>query len=165
MKNTRYSILSLVFLILAMPGCAWFGKKPQAAEPTLRLVDANTEKIYKDAHIPGAVHVDLGRIEEAAAGWNKETPVVIYCSDYTCTSSHMVAKQLKELGFNDIAVYAGGINEWYQRSKENKEKYPVEGEAQHELLQKEVTQTVSTEGDVHIITAEELSKKLEESRK
>ena len=174
MKNTMYSALSLVLLILVTPGCAeWFGKKSETpataveavAEPKLRVIDLNSEEIYKDAHIPGAINVDLARIEEVSAAWNKETPVIAYCSDYTCTASHSAAKKLKELGFKDVTVFAGGINEWARLGKEHKELYPIEGEAKHEHLQKEVAKVAPAEGDLPSISAEDLAKRLEELKK
>jgi rhodanese-related sulfurtransferase len=172
MKNTIYSALSLVLLMLVVPGCAEWFKKTEApaaaaqavAEPKFRLIDLNTEEVYKDAHIPGAMHVDLARIEEIAAGWNKETPIISYCSDYTCTASHSAAKKLKELGFKDVAVYAGGMNEWHHLGKENKAQYPLEGEAKLDYLQKVVEKTTPAEGE-HVVSAEDLSKRLEEAKK
>ena len=63
----------------------------------LHLLDADTPEIYNDAHIPGAVNVSMDKVEELSKGWNKKTPVVVYCSCYDCGASHGVAAELKNM--------------------------------------------------------------------
>ncbi len=173
MKNTMFSALSLLLLVvLAVPACDWFKKKaPEAAaevkeaqEPKLRLVDVNTEEVYADAHIPGAIHTSVDRVGETAKDWNKETPVVVYCSDYKCRASDSAAKKLTELGFKDVRVYQGGVHEWVKLAKENKAAYPYEGSAKAEHFQKEVAKEAAPEG-TRTISAEDLSKLVEEAKK
>lgn len=174
MKNTMYSALGLLILVaLTVPACDWFKKKSHEGagetkeavqEPAFRLVDVNTEEVYKDAHIPGAIHVAIDNVEAASKDWNKKTPVVVYCSDYSCQASHSAAKKLTELGFEDVAVFPGGIHKWVELSKENKEAYPVEGEAKAEHFTKKVEEKAAPEG-VRAVTAEDLSKKVAEAKK
>lgn len=174
MKNTMYSALSLLLLVvLAVPACDWFKKKSSdvatevkdsVQEPKFRLIDVNTEEVYKDAHIPGAIHVAADRIEEVAKDWNKETPIVVYCSDYVCQASHNAAKKFTQLGFKDVTVFGGGIHEWVRLAKENKAAYPVEGEAKHEHFAKQVAKPAAQPEDVRIISAEDLSKRVEEAK-
>ncbi len=139
MKNSTYVAAGLlVVIMLVIPACDWFQKVPVAEEPVLRLIDINTETVYNDARIPGAIHVTLNSIEEAANGWDKETPIVTYCSDYNCMASHKAAQLLSELGFLDVSVYAGGISEWYKLAKGDQERYPIEGPAKLAFLEKDV---------------------------
>lgn len=172
-KNTVYFSFSLLLLlVLVMPACEWFKPKSEAAdqakqeavqEPKLRLLDADSVEVYNDAHIPGAVNVSADTIEGLSEKWNKETPVVVYCSSYDCTASHQVAKNLAGRGFKNVAVYTGGINEWVNLSKEKKEEYPVEGEAKQDFLQKKIaapTTAPKEEEGIRVISAEELSKQL-----
>ena len=84
---------------------------------------------------------------------------------YECTGSHQVAKKLKDLGFTDVAVYAGGISEWHKLAKENKATYPVEGEAKQAFLKKEVAKVEpKAEEGIRVISAADLSKLLEEAK-
>jgi rhodanese-related sulfurtransferase len=171
MKNSLYISVSMLLLVaLLTPGC-WPEKKAevtadQAAgqEIKVRLIDVNPEEVFKDAHITGAVNLALDKIEEAAKAWDKKTPIIVYCADYTCTASHGAAKKLKELGFEDVAVFAGGINEWVRLAKENKDAYPFEGQAQQEFLKKAVEKVMPKEGEVRTVSAEELAKRLVEAK-
>jgi rhodanese-related sulfurtransferase len=166
-KNTIYVASGLLLLaLLVTPACDWFKKKTEEAKelvsPRYHLLDANSEEIYRDARLPGAVNVSFDKIEEQSKGWDKKTPVVVYCSSYDCTESHRVARELKKLGFEDVAVYAGGTNEWHKLSKENKVAYALEGEAKQSYLQKVIAKIAPKEEDgIRTITAEELSKLIE----
>lgn len=141
-------------------------KQDGVQEPKLRLLDFNTEEVNKDARIPGSENISLDKLKEAAAHWDKNTPIVTYCSGYDCSASHQAAKELSDMDFKDVSVYAGGTNEWAHLSKENKEAYPLEGEAKMDYLQREVAKPATPEENVpyKTISAEELSKKLQESK-
>lgn len=168
MKNTMYSALGLLLLVaLAVPACDWFKKKSSegaaevkeaVVEPSFRLIDVNTDEVFNDAHIPGAIHVAIDRVEETAKDWNKDTPVVVYCMDPSCQASHSAAKKLTELGFKDVSVYSGGIHEWVKLGKDKT------GEAKLEAFQKELPKGAEVT-DVRTISADDLSKRLEEAKK
>ena len=111
MKHSMYgSFFFMTLVMLVIPGCDWSSKQidTTAKEPMLRLIDVNSQEVYNDAHIRGAVHVDLEAVEKESSQWNKKTPVVFYCSDYSCMASHSAAAKLSKLGFEDVAVYPGG---------------------------------------------------------
>ena len=167
------SAVGLLLLVLLTPACGdWFKKKaPETAatleavqEPKLRLIDVNSEEVFNDAHIPGAINLSVDRIEEVAKDWNKKTPVVVYCSDYTCQASHGAAQKFTQLGFEDVSIYAGGINEWYKKGKDNLTAYPLEGEHKQAFLEKDVAVATPKEGE-RVISADDLSKRLEEAKK
>lgn len=179
MSNRKKSYIFFGFLltvVMLTPACEWLGigkgkKTEQSAtsaqhkEVKLRVIDLNEEKIHKDAHIAGAVNIPYDKLEAEAASWDKNTPIVTYCTTYECTESHRAAKKLKELGFTNVRVYEGGMNDWYKHAQENKAAYPYEGSAGEAYLTKSVSKPESRESDVSSITAEELSKNLEEARK
>lgn len=171
MKYTTYLAFSLLSSVLLLAPACMSEKKEAAsqeaaaAEPTFRLVNVDSADLFKDAHIPGAINLNFEQLDEQTKGWSKKTPVILYCSDYTCGTSHTAAKKLKELGFEDVSVYAGGMNEWVKKHKENKDQYPVEGDAKQEYLTKEVAPTAAKEGEAPAVTAEDLSKKLAELKK
>lgn len=173
--NTIYFSFSLLLLImLVTPACEWFKKKEAATQETLRevvepkfhLLDVNSKELYADVHIPGAVNASLENVEEITKGWNKKTPVVVYCSSYECGASHTVAKKLKELGFEDIGVYSGGIQEWHALSKEKEgAAYPIEGEAKNALFASKVVKVEpKQEEGVRNVSASDLAKLIEESK-
>ena len=38
--------------------------------------------------------------------------IVVYCASSTCQNSHIAARTLQSLGYRDVAVYAGGKQDW-----------------------------------------------------
>lgn len=168
MKNTSYVALGMfALMMLGVPACDWLKNKDVASQEQelIRILDVNTAEVYHDAHIPGSVHVELDDIEKVSEHWNKKTPLILYCSDYTCRTSHIAAKKLKTLGFEDVSVYPGGINEWFQLSKENSELYPLEGDAKLPFLEKNVEKGVLKEEDGKVISAQEVAQRLSEKNK
>ncbi|MFN0318098.1 MAG: rhodanese-like domain-containing protein [Burkholderiales bacterium] len=89
------------------------------------LVEALPEKYYQDWHLPGARHMPHDQVRQLAATVlpNKSAPVVVYCASDTCQNSHIAARQLMQLGYTDVAVYAGGKKDWSEA------KLPVESPA------------------------------------
>jgi phage shock protein E len=168
MKNTSYVALGmLVLMILVTPACDWLKNRVVASheQPVVRILDVNTAEVYHDAHIPGSVHLELDDIEKVAEHWNKKTSLILYCSDHTCRTSHIAAKKLKTLGFEDVSVYPGGIHEWFHLSKENSELYPLEGDAKLPFLQKDVEKGLLKEEDGKVISAQEVAQRLGEKSK
>ncbi len=161
-KNTIMAA-SALGLVLLLPACLPWGKKAETgvaskeavSEPKLRIIDVNPADVYANAHIDGAINVPAEKIAEEAAHWNKQTPIVVYCGSFQCPTSHVVAKQLADLGFADVKVFAGGIADWVRLSKADKVAYPVVGEANLEYFSKEIPATAPKAGD---ISAEEFSK-------
>ncbi len=48
----------------------------------------------------------------AAAGSDKEKPIVVYCGFVACRRSHLGAKVLVENGFKNVYRYPAGISGW-----------------------------------------------------
>lgn len=78
------------------------------------LVDALSPLSYGAAHLPGAVNIPPDRVDALAERRipDRETPVVVYCANPGCDSSVEVARRLVELGYRDVAHYAGGKKDW-----------------------------------------------------
>lgn len=161
----------LVSLVLLMPACEWPWSKSKKEEPTAttstvtgpKIIDVNEKKIYDDAHIKGAINIPYDKLESETANFDKNSLVVTYCTTYECTESHRAAKKLKELGFTNVRIYQGGMNDWYKHAQEDKAAYPYEGPATEPYLTKSVSKPEAKE-EVPTITAEEISKQLEEAR-
>lgn len=173
MINNIKKILVLGFLSLSfllIPSCcSWFSKKEEATQAAVsdmkvKLINVNDEESFKDANIKGSIQMMFDQAEPMTKDWNKSTPIVVYCTDYACTESHRVAQELKKLGFTDVKVYKGGIQEWYQLAQNNKDAYPYEGAATQPFLKKEIVKLESDDKEIATITAEELSKLMSESK-
>jgi rhodanese-related sulfurtransferase len=80
------------------------------------LVDALSPMSFAAAHLPGALNLTPGWVDDRARHRipDLDTEVVVYCMDEDCDSSVKVANRLTELGYRNIRHYAGGIHDWME---------------------------------------------------
>ncbi|MEJ2200646.1 MAG: rhodanese-like domain-containing protein [Desulfuromonadaceae bacterium] len=80
------------------------------------LVDARTAESYDEGHLPGALSLPLGELDDRLGPFvnefPKETTLIIYCSGFGCPDSFDVGVRLLEAGYGDVRVYEGGFPEW-----------------------------------------------------
>lgn len=77
------------------------------------LVEALPRRYYDSGHIPGAKPLPPDAYETAAELIpDKSRPIVVYCASSTCRNSHQAAAFLAMRGYADVAVYAGGKQDW-----------------------------------------------------
>jgi molybdopterin/thiamine biosynthesis adenylyltransferase/rhodanese-related sulfurtransferase len=81
------------------------------AEPPLFL-DVREQDEWDEGHIPGALHLPRGRLEQSVEGLvpDRGTPIVVYCA--SGNRSAFASKTLEELGYGDVRNLAGGIVDW-----------------------------------------------------
>lgn len=84
------------------------------ANPGLVLLEALPEKYYNDWRLPGAKHFPHDRARQLAPVVvpDRSTEIVVYCASKTCQNSHIAANVLQQIGYTDVAVYAGGKEDW-----------------------------------------------------
>lgn len=85
-----------------------------SSNPQLVLLEALPAKYYDDWHLPGAQHFPHDRARELASAVapDKAAEIVVYCASRTCRNSHIAANVLRQLGYANVAVYAGGKEDW-----------------------------------------------------
>lgn len=78
------------------------------------LVEALPEKYYRHARLPGAKHLPHDQVAERAPALlpDRKAPIVVYCASATYRNSHLAADALAALGYANVAVFAGGKQEW-----------------------------------------------------
>jgi rhodanese-related sulfurtransferase len=83
-----------------------------AARPV--LVEALPEKYFNDWHLPGARHLPHDEVAHLAPTVlpDKAAEIVVYCASRTCQNSHVAAAKLAQMGYENVAVYAGGKQDW-----------------------------------------------------
>jgi rhodanese-related sulfurtransferase len=86
------------------------------------LAEALPEKYFRDWHLPGARHLPHDEVEAIAAKVlpDKAAEIVVYCANCNCQNSHIAAGRLTQLGYENVAVYPGGKQDWSEAG------YPVE---------------------------------------
>jgi len=78
------------------------------------LVEALPEKYWRDWHLPGAKHLPHDQVRQLAPDVlpDLDAEIVVYCASSTCQNSHVAAQLLEQLGYANVAVYAGGKQDW-----------------------------------------------------
>ena len=160
MKNFVRKFVALFFLIL-LPSCSCSKSYSWGAEEKksdVVVINVLSKQLYDDCHIKGSLNVpfmdeenpDISPIEKFTKDLDKETKIVVYCSNYMCTASGEIAKKLSEMGFENVWAYEAGMAEWYQ------ENLPVEGTCNQKYLAKKLEKPVneSHEGFKEITTTE-----------
>jgi len=142
----------ILFLAALLSSCGCLKKKEK---PELLLINVLDKELFNDCRIAGSVNVPFEQLDDFAKKLDKDTHIVIYCSNYRCTASFLGARMLKQMGFKDVWAYEAGMAEWFQQ------KLPVEGSCKQAYL---TMDNKAIEGDVEpdiaVITTEELQKKL-----
>lgn len=80
----------------------------------LVLVEALPEDQYRHAHLPGAVNLPPGQVGESASELlpDKDTEIIVYCADPPCPHSEETARELAEMGYEDVKDYVEGKVGW-----------------------------------------------------
>jgi len=141
-----------IILILFLSACSCGKKK---GKPDLLVVNVLDQELYNDCHIKGSINVPFEQLDEFAKKLDKNTQVVIYCSNYQCTASFLGARMLKQMGFRNVWAYEAGMAGWYQ------DKLPVEGSCKQPYLTlPNKPLEGEKESDVEIITTQDLQQKM-----
>ena len=84
-----------------------------AADDRPVVVEALGPAYYADAHLPGAVNIPPGQVDELAPALLPDlgADIVVYCSG-SGTSSDLVARRLEQLGYQAVFVYRDGKEDW-----------------------------------------------------
>lgn len=85
-------------------------------EHDLVILEALPENYYRTGHIPGALQLTPHHVDALADRLipHKDSPVVVYCASDACDYSHVSARRLQKLGYQDVMVYSGGKKDWQE---------------------------------------------------
>lgn len=83
-------------------------------DQNVRFVCVLDEQHFKNTVIDRSEWIPLNRIETEFGERipHKEQMIILYCANYECPQSIQAAKMLKEMGYNHVLDYKGGIEEW-----------------------------------------------------
>ena len=147
--------LSITFLLLA--GLAFV-----RADGKFILADVSMKDVFEDCHIKGAENVPFSKIIRYTKKFDKDDEIVFYCTNYRCISAREACKMFQAKGFNNVAVYEGGVAEWYQLNKEGKD-FITEGPGKMPFLSQKLTPVENEDKNIKIIEANQLKEKLVEN--
>lgn len=147
--------ITLVSLMLALVGLSGCFERQEQQKKGLVVVNVLDKELYDDCHIKESINIPFEMIEEQACAIDKDAQVVVYCSNYRCTTSEYAAKKFCQLGFRNVCVYMGGTAEWFQ------EKLPIAGPHRLAYLKKQCPAVAAeNNGNIPTITTHELAKKM-----
>ena len=86
--------------------------KSKLNRPNCVFLDIRDPGSYRAAHIPGAVHLHDGNVQEFIGSADKEREVIIYC--YHGNSSLGAVAYFLENGFKSVWSMNGGFEAWRQ---------------------------------------------------
>jgi thiosulfate sulfurtransferase len=84
--------------------------KQKLDEKSSVFVDIRDPGSYRQAHVPGAIHLSDGNLQEFLQNTAKDQAVVVYC--YHGNSSLGATAFLIENGFTNVASMSGGFEAW-----------------------------------------------------
>ena len=80
------------------------------------ILDARANADYEAGHLPGALSLPQAEkdtyLNQVLPLLTPEQPIMTYCSGEECDESFELSVFLKEQGFTNIILFAGGITEW-----------------------------------------------------
>lgn len=75
-----------------------------------QIVDVREPDEWSEGHIPNAIHIPLGKLDDRAKELDPSRPVIAVCR--SGRRSLVAAEALIEAGFVDAASLAGGMIAW-----------------------------------------------------
>ena len=121
MKRITILLLSLLLLLAGCGGNTSDGSYHQISQEEAKemmdtqeviILDVREQDEYNSGHIPGAVLLPVGTIDEDTAAEvipEKDSTVLVYCR--SGNRSKTASSTLSDLGYTDIYEF-GGINTW-----------------------------------------------------
>jgi rhodanese-related sulfurtransferase len=78
------------------------------------FVDARQEVLYKMAHIKDAewIYHQTAKENSKLKDYKKDQLLIIYCGGPKCEQAEHLIDQLEEMGFTNVFLFAGGMDEW-----------------------------------------------------
>lgn len=93
-------------------------------EGTAIIIDARKAEDYALGSIVGSINIPFDEFDSYFSDIGPSLPrdflIVVYCGGGLCTDSHEILQRLEELGFEELALYKNGWEEWV------KEGYPTQ---------------------------------------
>lgn len=156
-KKQLQKALILLGVIALLPAC--FGSKEEKKE-SLYVINVLDKEDYNDCRIAGSKNVPFDQVKDFAKNLDKNVEIVVYCANYMCSASGSTAKELKQMGFQNVWAYEGGTAEWYQLGLKESGKYPVEGACKAGYLSAPNEKPAHEGTEFPVISAQELRAKM-----
>jgi rhodanese-related sulfurtransferase len=86
------------------------------------ILDVRPLDFYEMGHLPGALSFPLENFKTGIRQLKEiadlHRPILVYCSGFDCSASHIFAEKLQKLNYTDVKVYSGGFAQWQEMGYE-----------------------------------------------
>lgn len=89
---------------------------PRLARGEVRVLDVRNASEWSAGHLPGAMHIPLGRLAERLEEIPRDKPLIIQCQ--SGGRSAIAVSVLQQLGFAGATNLTGGFSAWQQQGHE-----------------------------------------------
>jgi rhodanese-related sulfurtransferase len=76
------------------------------------FVDPRSARLYRQGHIPGAIHLPFQDVSTRSDVLSRYDVLVVYGDAYDDELAMGMSKRLMELGFRDVRTLRGGLKAW-----------------------------------------------------
>lgn len=93
------------------------------------IINVLNKTTFKDCSIPGSVNIPAHKLQDYAkkqirkGNWAANKQIVVYCASGKCPLSRYAWKILKSVGFTNVTLFQGGMQDWMKKG------YPIKGRA------------------------------------
>lgn len=81
-------------------------------ENRVTVIDVNSRKSWLAAHVPGALNLDPEDYHSNKLPVDKDSILVLYCSNPMCRKAPKAAQQVRSMGYPNVMVMPAGIHGW-----------------------------------------------------
>ena len=74
------------------------------------VLDVRLDAEWRAGHLPGAIHIEAGRLPTEALPFSKDTPVVVHCGH--ADRSTVSISVLERRGYRNLMLLDGGFAAW-----------------------------------------------------
>jgi len=90
-------------------------------EFAITLINILPSKYFEDCRIKDSINIDVNILADFIDDWDRTRYIVLYGASDDLTESKLAYKQLSEMGFINVRILLGGLQEWLGDG------YPCEG--------------------------------------
>jgi rhodanese-related sulfurtransferase len=86
--------------------------EPSEPGERIAIFDVNSLASWRQAHVPGARHLDPAAFAESDLPAERDRPLVFYCSNPLCRKAPLAARRARKMGYREVEVLSAGITGW-----------------------------------------------------
>jgi molybdopterin/thiamine biosynthesis adenylyltransferase/rhodanese-related sulfurtransferase len=126
------------------------------AEAGAQLVDVRESDEWSEGHLPHAIHVPRGFLEQRieAAIPSHDAPIVVYCAGGT--RSAFAAQQLQAMGYTNVVNMTGGFQQWKSEGRDWQKPVSFTSEQRQRYSRHLLIPEVGAEGQAKLLVSKVL---------